>query len=331
MTFKILGAGSWGTALAILLARKGHPVSIVGRNADEIDSMRSLRENVKYLQGYMIPDGVEFFTAEEAHPDADLTVVAVPSTAVRESLKSVQGCPEALLIAAKGLEPMSGKLMSEVAHEVCPGSEIGVLSGPNLAIEIARQIPTAAVCAFPNKSLAQRVVEAFAGNSFRVYSSDDLVGLEIAGALKNVLAIGAGMSDGLNYGDNTKGALLARGLGEMTRLGLEMGAKLDTFMGVAGVGDLIATSASKLSRNYRLGRMVGEGKSVQSALDEIQQVVEGLTTSDGVLGLGRKAGVEMPVFSAIDAVLKGHLRPADAVRTLMERQPQADQLIPAQS
>lgn len=326
MVIEILGSGSWGTALAMLLGRKGLDVCLVGRNPEEIVSIRGLRENVKYLQGYVLPSEVTYGLLEEDRPAADLSIIAVPALAVSTVLPYVHPAAGRILLATKGLEPSTGRLMTEVAKEARPSCEIGVISGPNLAVEIAQKIPTAAVCAFANADTAAKVAEVFAGPSFRVYRSTDRIGLELAGSLKNVLAIGAGMSDGLQYGDNTKGALLARGLKEMIDLGLRMKANLETFMGVGGVGDLFATSASKHSRNYRLGFALGQGHDLREAMETIGQVTEGVGTSEGVMHLAQAYEVEMPIFKTIDEVIRGRLRPLDAVRLLMDRSPQADGL-----
>jgi glycerol-3-phosphate dehydrogenase (NAD(P)+) len=248
----------------------------------------------------------------------------VPSGAFREALTSVKGEHPLVVAASKGLEGGSAKLMTEVAGETLPGAKVGVLSGPNLAVEIVRGIPTAAVSACEDLEAADCVRAAFMCRSFRVYLSQDVVGVEVAGALKNVLAIGAGMSDGLGFGDNTKGALLARGLHEMTSLGLAMGARLDTFMGLAGVGDLFATASSGLSRNYRVGRALGEGKRLKETLEAIDQVAEGVTTSEGALLLARRYQVQMPVFEAIQAVIQARVSPREAVALLMERTPRLE-------
>lgn len=326
MTITVLGAGSWGTALAILLGRKGLQVQLVGRNQEEIEILRNRRENLQYLPHFTIPSDVTPIWSGEPRSQADLEVVAVPSAAVREVMSQLPPSGGPIVLAAKGLEPGSGKLMSEVAEEVQPEREIGVLSGPNLALEIAKQIPTAAVCAFRSAETAEKVANLFSSSAFRTYRSDDLIGLELAGSLKNVLAIGAGLSDGLEFGENTKGALLARGLREMIALGISLGARLDTFIGVGGVGDLIATSCSDKSRNYRFGHLIARGKAPAEALEEIGQVVEGLGTSEGTLMLGKKQQIDLPIFTAIDAVIRQRVRPAEAVRMLMDRIPQPDHL-----
>lgn len=314
----VLGSGSWGTALAILLARNGHEVALYGRDPEEIGAMSALRENLRYLPGFAIPEGVRFGLLHEADP-GDLTVVAVPSGAVRGVLSALPGTPAGILVASKGLDHDSGHLLSQVAATIKPGVPVGVLSGPNLAVEIVRGVPTAAVAASASPELADRARAAFGCASFRVYASDDVTGVEVAGALKNVLAIGSGMAEGLGFGDNTKGALLARGLKEIIALGLAMGGRLETFLGIAGVGDLFATAASPLSRNNRLGAAMGRGLSLAEAIEEVGQTAEGVPTSEIVGQLAREHGVPMPLFAGIEAVLRGRMRAADGVALLMER------------
>ncbi len=324
----VLGAGSWGTALAILLGRNGHTVRLHGRSKSHLQSLESAHENLRYLPGFALPSNVSVAFGPEDLGKPDLWVIAVPAAGVRSTLDLVAGESPSVVIAAKGLEPGSGSLLSEVALEVRPEAAIAALSGPNLAVEIVRGIPTAAVAASQDSAFAFRVCEAFQSRTFRVYASGDVRGVELAGALKNVLAIGAGMSDGLGFGDNTKGALLARGLREMTLLGLALGGRIETFFGIAGVGDLFATASSRLSRNYRVGLRVGEGWPLAEAVSEIGQVAEGVTTADAALVHSRKLGVEMPVFEAIESVLIGRTKPLDAVGMLMERLPKKEDPLP---
>lgn len=318
MDAAVLGSGSWGTALAILLTRNGREVGLYGRDPEEVASMRALRENLRYLPGFAIPEGVGFGLMSETSP-AELTVVAVPSGAVRGVLAALPAAPAGIVVASKGLDHDSGRLLSQVAAGVWPGVPVGVLSGPNLAVEIVRGVPTAAVAASADPALADETRAAFGCASFRVYASDDVAGVEVAGALKNVVAIACGMADGLGFGDNTKGALLARGLKEIIALGLAMGGQLETFLGIAGVGDLFATAASPLSRNNRLGAAIGRGLTLAEAVAEVGQTAEGVPTSEIVGQLARERGVAMPLFAGIEAVLRGRLRAADGVPLLMER------------
>ena len=318
MDVAVLGAGSWGTALAILLARNGLEVTLYGRDREELEILATSRENFKYLPGFMMPKGVQVAHISEA-TSAPMTVVAVPSSAVREVLTHLQGEHPLLVMATKGLEITTGKIISEVGQECFPNATIAILSGPNIAMEIVRGVPTAAVAACADAAGADRVRSAFMCPSYRVYAADDVIGVEVAGALKNVLAIGGGLSDGLGFGDNTKGALLARGLKEMIHFGMAMGGRLETFLGIAGVGDLFATASSKLSRNYRVGFEIGQGQHVVDALHSVGQVAEGVNTAEAVMHIARHHGVQMPIFETIDNVVREKVSPKAAVSLLMER------------
>lgn len=318
MKASVVGAGSWGTALAMLLARNGHDIRLIARDEATAQELRQDRENRQYLPGFAFPSGLQVVSTQQAAlEDDEFRVLAVPSSAVDDVLPLLQGSPIAV-VATKGLHAPSGEVMSDMLEAALPGTHITALSGPNLAIEIARGIPTAAVSAGPLEA-ATRIRDAFLGPTFRVYVSDDLRGVELAGALKNVMAIGAGMSDGLGYGDNTKGAFLARGLHEMTRLGLAMGAQMPTFLGLAGVGDLFATASSTLSRNYRVGYGMGQGQSLEAVLETIGQVAEGVPTCTAAVRLATQHGVEVPIMTMLQAVLTGHLDPREGVVRLMER------------
>lgn len=324
MTVTVLGAGSWGTALAMLLARNGHAVTLAGREADEIEEMRAQRENARYLPGFPFPEGVALAWMGDPLPETDVWVVAVPSNAVREVMPLLTGAHPRAILVSKGLEPATGLLPFEAAAEVRPDAQLSVLSGPNLAVEIARGIPTVAVAASSDLAAAREVADLFNCSAFRVYLSDDVRGVELAGALKNVLAIGAGISDGLGYGDNTKGAFLARGLREITLLGVGLGARMETFMGVAGVGDLFATASSPLSRNYRVGRALGEGKTLEEALQAIGQVAEGVPTSAAAVALAERTHIDTPILATLHAVIHGHLSPQQGVAKLMENIPKPE-------
>ncbi|MHB8638007.1 MAG: NAD(P)H-dependent glycerol-3-phosphate dehydrogenase [Fimbriimonadaceae bacterium] len=324
MRVTVLGCGSWGSALALVLARNGHDVALLGRDPDEIAAMRATRENLRYLPGFVFPEGVQAGFLGDAPADADFVVAAMPSQAFRDVIGLTTLAPllgrVPLLIASKGLDVVSARLLSEVAEELHPGIVAGVITGPNLATEMVRGIPTAAVAAFEDQATTDYVRAAFVSGALRVYRSSDRCGLQLAGALKNVVAIAAGMSDGLGFGDNTKGALLARGWREMLTLGLAMGAKAESFMGIAGIGDLFATAASSLSRNYRLGRALGTGSKLAAAIDAVGQVAEGVPTAEAAVQLARRHGVSMPIFESIEAVLRGRMDAKRGVALLMERE-----------
>lgn len=321
MKATVLGCGSWGTALSVLLGRNGVRVRLWGRDVDEISTLCRERKNPFYLPDVVLPEEVVPSTSVTS---ADFWVVAVPSKAVRQvaDLLPMESCR--VLIASKGLEPETAKRMSEVVREERPHADVCVMSGPNLAVEVAHGIPTATVLASRDLELASWMRERLLSRSFRVYTNPDMVGVELGGALKNVLAIGAGMSDGLGFGDNTKGALLSRGLREMSEIGVELGAELATFLGLSGVGDLFATAASRLSRNYRVGVLLGKGIRLSEALNEVGQVAEGIATSHCAIALAREARVEAPVMTTIHSVIQGRTKPIDAVGELMDRAPKVE-------
>lgn len=326
MNITVLGAGSWGTALAVLLGRNGHQVRLLGRDDDGIEAMSRTRENSRYLPGTQIPNSVEIGLLDSCTEDSDFCLLAVPSGGCREAAASIKGSKPLVVIASKGLEGSTGKLLHEVVSEACPQAVVGALGGPNLAAEVVAGIPTATLAACNDEEAARKVCAALNCRTFRAYYSDDLIGVELAGALKNVLAIGAGASDGLGFGDNTKGALLARGLREMTLIGLASGAKIETFFGIAGVGDLFATAHSRLSRNYRVGYGIGKGSSLQEVLAEIGQVAEGVSAASCVCKLAEKYKVELPIMNTINMVLQGSLDPLSAVQQLMNKEPQRERI-----
>lgn len=318
MDVAVVGAGSWGTALSLVLARNGHNVSLYGREDEPFQALRACRENLTYLPGYILPSEVSY--ASIGPVQEPLAVVAVPSSAVNDVAPLLTTC-RTVCIASKGLDARSGRVLSDVVSEHLASAKLVALSGPNLAVELAQGVPTAAVSASPDEAAAEEVRGVFMCKNYRVYVSDDMRGVELAGSLKNVMAIAAGMADGIGYGDNTKGALLARGLNEMARLGVKMGARVGTFLGVAGVGDLFATAASRLSRNYRVGFGLGEGRSVEEVLSEIGQVAEGVATAETAIGLAKTLGVSVPITEVVHGVIKKRIAPREAVTMLMERAP----------
>ncbi len=326
----VLGAGSWGTALAALLADNGHRVQLWARDPALIRNIAEDRENRRYLPGIALPDSIApTAEMERALAGADAVVFAVPSGAMRAVAEQASPYlpPGTLLIsAAKGLEEESGLRMSQVLTEAL-GSAVGpvvALSGPNLALEMAREAPTASVAASGDIEAARAVQRLFshqATPTFRLYTSRDLIGVELGGAIKNVIAIGAGVSDGLGYGDNAKSALMTRGLTEAVRLGTAQGADPQTFMGLSGVGDLIATGASRLSRNYRVGYALGQGRTLPDILAELGQVAEGVPTTHVLCELARRSAVEVPLCTALYGLLfEGRTAP-EVIRTLMLRPP----------
>lgn len=317
MVVTVVGAGSWGTALSIVLARNGHRVRLVGRRSEDLLALQGQRENLRYLPGFRLPEGIEVFEDTEPIPPADLAVEALPSGSVAENIHLFAGHPT-IVVASKGLAPDDDGLLSDDLMAAYPGSKVVALSGPNLAIELAKGVPTAAIAASPDPDAAVSVREAFQCATYRVYVSDDIVGVQLAGALKNIMAIGAGIGDGLGFGDNTKGAFLSRGLNEMLRLGVALGARPETFFGIAGVGDLFATASSKLSRNYRVGVGLGEGRGLDQILQELGQVAEGVPTCEIAVRLARRAEVPVPIMETILAILQGRIAARTAVAKLME-------------
>ncbi|MGE5552616.1 MAG: NAD(P)H-dependent glycerol-3-phosphate dehydrogenase [Betaproteobacteria bacterium] len=328
----ILGTGGWGTALASLLATEGRPTVLWGRTPDVVREMAGFRENRTYLPGVSLPEGLRYeIDLARAVEPADVVVLVVPAQAMRgvvTTLAPLLTRRPLLVSCAKGLERESHLRMSQVIEEVLPQAGyrgLVVLSGPNHAEEVGRRIPTATVVASADAEAAREAQELFMAPSFRVYTNSDVIGVELAGALKNVIALAAGVSDGLGFGDNTKAALMTRGMAEIARLGKAMGANPLTFAGLAGMGDLIATCTSRHSRNRRAGEEIGRGKSVEDILAGSRMVVEGIWTTTAAVRLGETCGVELPIAQTVKAVLFEGKDPRRAVSELMERDPQAEE------
>ena len=326
----VLGAGSWGTALAALFASNGHTVRLWARDTVLVTRLQETRENTQYLPGKVLASSIlATDSVEVALRNAQVVVFAVPCGAVREV--AVEAAPfveaQALVIsAAKGLEESTGLRMSQVLEQVMPGvsGRVVALSGPNLAVEIARGAPTASVAASANIEAARAVQRLFLGDphpTFRVYTGADLVGVELGGAIKNSIAIGAGILEGLGFGDNSRAALMTRGLAEAIRLGVAQGAQVNTFLGLSGVGDLIATGGSRLSRNYRVGYALGQGRGLDDILAELGQVAEGVPTTRVLCDLAARSGVELPLCAALHAVLFEGRPVPQMIRELMLRPP----------
>ncbi|MEM6809075.1 MAG: NAD(P)H-dependent glycerol-3-phosphate dehydrogenase [Pseudomonadota bacterium] len=320
----VLGAGSYGTSLAIQYARTGTPVLLWGRNATAIGAMASARENECYLPGATFPDGIEPVTdLADALGRCDEALVVVPSHALRQTLEAMKvtgRCPERVSWATKGLELETGKLPHEVVGEVLgDGGQHAVLSGPTFAAELGRGLPTALTVASDDEAYATSIAERITDGAFRAYTSGDIVGVEVGGATKNVMAIGAGISDGLGFGSNARVALVTRGLSEMMRFGLARGALAETFMGLAGMGDLVLTCTDNQSRNRRMGLALASGKTVAEAEAEIQQVVEGVLAARAVHKVAQDMDVDMPITEQIFRVLYEGVTPNDAVRALFQR------------
>ncbi len=321
----VVGAGSWGTALAIQFARSGRPTLLWGRAEDDPAGMQEARENTRYLPGAAFPPSLRVEAdLQRVVAEAPVLVVAVPSHAFRAVLTQMKPLLQPatrLAWATKGFELETGKLPHQVAQEVLgPGTAMAVLSGPTFAREVGMGLPTAMTVAASDEGYARELAATLSGDAFRAYTSTDIVGVEVGGAVKNVLAIGAGISDGLGFGANTRVALITRGLVEMTRLGVALGGQAATFMGLAGMGDLVLTCTDDQSRNRRMGLALAAGQTVQQAEQEIQQVVEGVLAAEAVHRVAQRAAVEMPICEQIYRILYAGADPQEAVVALMKRE-----------
>ena len=319
----VLGAGSWGTALALLLNENGHEVTIWTIDESEAQMIAPDREQKDKLPGITIPEQIAVTTnLEMAVKGKDILVFAVPSVFVRSTAKSVQPFYEqgqVIVDVAKGIEEKTLMRMSEIIEEEITGAVVTVLSGPSHAEEVGRKLPTTVVIGAKDHTLAKELQEIFCNGWFRAYTSPDLIGIEVGGALKNVIALAAGVCDGLGYGDNTKAALMTRGVAELSRLGIAMGGLAETFSGLSGIGDLIVTCTSQHSRNHNAGGLIGQGKTMQEAMDEVKMVVEGVYSAKAALLLARKYDVEIPIIEQVNEVLF-HNKPAlEAVSDLFTR------------
>ena len=321
----VLGAGSWGTALALQFARSGRDVRLWGRDADQVAAMREARENERYLPGAAFPDNLTLNDDLAGCLDGVTDVlVSVPSHALRPMLEAAKGQLDEnarVCWATKGFELTTGKLPHQVAAEVL-GNErpMAVLSGPTFAKEVGDGLPSAMTIAANDPEFAGELARTLSGNNFRAYTSDDMIGVEVGGAVKNVLAIGAGISDGLGFGANTRIALINRGLVEMTRLGVALGARADTFMGLAGMGDLVLTCTDDLSRNRRMGLALARGLSIEEAQEEIRQVVEGVLAARAVMQVAEGLDVVMPICDELYRILYEGVAPAEAVTPAKQAQ-----------
>ena len=319
----ILGAGTWGMALARLLSNSGHGVHVWSALKEEIDQLTRDRRQ-KNLPGMDIPESIRF-TKEmgEVCQGKDILLFAVPSVFVRATAR--QAAPyyqkkQIIVDVAKGIEKDTLMTLSEVIKSEIPQAVIVALSGPTHAEEVARDLPTTVVSACEDTTAAEKVQAVFMNDVLRVYTNTDIKGVELCGALKNIMALASGISSGLGYGDNTKAALITRGLAEMERLGIQMGCRKETFAGLAGVGDLIVTSTSEHSRNYRCGRLIGRGYASEDAVREVGMVVEGINAIPAAMTLMRKHGVEMPITAAVDAIVRQGADPRETVLKLMRRE-----------
>ncbi len=319
----VIGAGSFGTSLAILLVNKGYNVSIWGRKSSQLALMRDTLENPHYLPGIKLPEALNIVDdMGEAIDGAEIVLFSVPAQSFRgvfSDAKQYLKGNEVIVNVAKGIEKGTLLRLSEVAKEIMPEVKYVALSGPSHAEEVAKLLPTTVAVASEDYELAKMIQDVFNTDRFRVYTNEDIVGVELGGSLKNIIALGAGISDGMGFGDNAKAAMMTRGVTEMIRLGLAMGAKQETFAGLAGLGDLIVTCTSMHSRNRRCGILIGEGKKVSDAVESIGMVVEGLSTAEAAGALAKKYNIEMPITESICALIDGKVEVEEALNALMGR------------
>lgn len=321
----VIGSGGWGIALTILLYKNGHDLTIWSFDKREAEELKTTRENKTKLPNILIPEDIKVTDdLKEAVDNKDVLILAVPSKAIRsvsKSLKDIIKDNQIIVNVAKGLEEDTLKTMTDIIEEELKGKkpQVAVLSGPSHAEEVGKGIPTTCVVSAHNKELTLYLQNIFMNPSFRVYTSPDMLGVEIGGALKNVIALAAGIADGLNYGDNTKAALITRGIKEISLLGVAMGGEQSTFYGLTGLGDLIVTCASMHSRNRRAGILLGQGKTLDEAIKEVNMVVEGVYSAKSALMAAKKYNVEIPIIEQVNAVLFENKNAAEAVNELMIR------------
>ena len=324
----ILGAGAWAIALGLVLNKNGHHVTMWTCVEKEMQMLSTEREHKTSLPGIKIPESIDItMDITEAAVHKDLVVFAVASRYTRETAAKLHGMAEKnqkFLNVSKGIEENTLMTLAEIIEEELPGTDVSVLSGPSHAEEVGRGIPTTVVVGSSSRNTAMYIQELFMNEEFRVYTSPDMLGMELGGSLKNVIALAAGIADGMGYGDNTKAALITRGIAEIARLGVKMGGAVETFSGLTGIGDLIVTCASVHSRNRKAGYLMGQGKSMQEAMDEVQMVVEGVYSAKAAVKLGEKYGVSLPIINKVSEVLFDGKDPKEAVNELMLRDNKAE-------
>ena len=326
----ILGAGSWGTALAWLWGKDGRDITLWGNNAERVERMQETRQNSDHIPGLKLPDSVTVTHELRDCAEADLLVFVTPSTALRGIATRLRGAltkdRTVLLSCTKGIEHGTGMRMSEILGEILSAHKVAVLSGPNLAAEVVRNVPTATVIGCRDPECAAHLQTFLCSSRFRIYTNDDVTSVELGGALKNIFAIAAGASDGLGLGDNTKAALVTRSLAELIRLGSAMGGDFRTFYGLSGAGDLIATCFSKHSRNRRVGEQLGRGQTLHQITSAMQMVAEGIPTTKSAYECARKLNIDTPITDEVYALLYEEKTPAQAMQDLLERDQKAEQI-----
>jgi glycerol-3-phosphate dehydrogenase (NAD(P)+) len=322
----VLGAGSWGTALALALARNQNSVYLWDIDSDLINNLKSEKCNTRYIPGIPLPENlIPVESIEQVPLETKMVVNAVPCHGLRSSLQLLKSFSDVhVCIACKGFEPGTQKFNHQVVEEELPECSVAILSGPSFAKEVATGLPTAVTIAAKDLAVAQVFADLFHSDVFRIYTHNDVIGAQVGGAVKNVMAIAAGIADGLGFGANTRSALVTRGLAEIMRLGLAMGARQETFIGLAGLGDLVLTCTDNQSRNRSLGLLLAEGLSIQEASDKIGQAIEGLKTAKEVAELAKKHEIEMPITEQVNNVLQSRCSPREAVQNLLAREPKAE-------
>lgn len=333
MRITLIGAGAWGTAMALAACQHPaqHEVALYVRDETQASDMRQHRQNARYLPGVVLPEQLRIASGSltdllEQSPTQALFIIATPMAGLRPVLQAMRGVHAPVAWLCKGFESETGRMPHEVQAEVAPFLKAGALSGPSFALEVARNQPTALVAASVHASVREALVAAFHGPHLRVYANEDIVGVEVGGAVKNVLAIATGLCDGLDLGLNARAALITRGLAEMSRLGVALGAKSDTFMGLSGLGDLVLTATGDLSRNRKVGLLLAQGLRLDQAVASLGHVAEGVYSARTVLWRAQNLGIDMPITQAVVALLDGRLSARDAVQMLMGRGPRGEAL-----
>jgi len=319
----VIGGGAWGTALAQVAAAAGRDVLLWAMEKDVVDAVNERRDNPLFLPGVALDPAIRATGNIDDIRDTDAWLVVTPAQHMRSVLERAPGCDAPLVLCSKGIEEHSGEMLHQVAAEACPGTPVAVLSGPTFAHEVARGLPTAVTLAAEDRQVAERLRSAIARPAFRIYLSDDVAGAEIGGAVKNVLAIGCGVVEGRGLGQNARAALIARGFAEMTRFGLAMGARHETLAGLSGLGDLVLTCSSTSSRNYSLGKGIGEGRSASELMADRRTVAEGAFTAPVLARIARERGIDMPIVDAVDRLLKGAAI-GSVVEELLARPPRSE-------
>lgn len=324
----VIGAGSWGTALAVVLAKNGHQVTVWSIIEDEITMLKEKHEHVDKLPGVKLPDSMEFTTdLEQAVRTSDMLVLAVPSIFTRSTAKSMAPFVkdgQIIVCVAKGIEETTLMTISDIVEQEIPNADVAIMCGPSHAEEVGVGLPTTVVAGARTKATAEKIQDVFMDEVFRVYTSPDVLGMELGGSLKNVIALAAGVADGLGFGDNTKAALITRGIAEISRLAIAMGAKAETLAGLTGIGDLIVTCASKHSRNRKAGMLIGQGYTMEEATKEVKMVVEGIYSAKAARALAQKYEVDMPIIDIVNQVLFENMSAKEAVVELMEREKRSE-------